>query len=170
MKIVIFSGPEASGKTTKALALQQSVSSNRERNFLILGMHLRNPDKIKSKAASGNYDTIVLDRNSIEETVHVAKMIHEAGFSGTFIATSTDPVNEEDFKGLCSSVNVNYLPNAFPGVWSSPNIKAEANRLAKEYDGLVLQCFENGNLVAYKVVFKDSQMTVIFKNRNGGVL
>lgn len=49
-------------------------------------------------------------------------------------------------------------------------IYAEAKQLAEKYNGHVLECLEHGKLVAYKVVFKESQLVVIFKNRNGGEL
>lgn len=49
-------------------------------------------------------------------------------------------------------------------------IYEEAKQLAEKYNGLVLECMEHGRHVAYKVVFKNSQLVVIFKNRNGGEL
>lgn len=49
-------------------------------------------------------------------------------------------------------------------------IYAEAKQLAEKYNGHVLNCMKYGKLVAYKVVFKESQLVVIFKNRNGGTL
>ena len=49
-------------------------------------------------------------------------------------------------------------------------IYSEAKQLAEKYNGVVLNCMEYGKLVAYKVMLKESQLVVIFKNRNVGEL
>lgn len=168
MKIVVFSGPTDSGKSTQAYQLRQSISDNPHEHKCISGYRL-SKIFLQNEAILPGVKTILCDSNSLLRAKQTAKALSEAGFNGTFIATTKETPCEDDFKNFGSQVTIHQLKR-ITGIWSRLNIKEEAQRLAEEYNGMVLDCLENGSIVAYKVVFKNSQMTVIFKNRNGGML
>lgn len=169
MKTVIFSGGEASGKTTRARALQKSISPNYCDHFT-LSYGLRRPAETWAKRVLQRKEkTVLLDEPLMEYAEDFAKSLFNGGFTGTFIVTTGEPIPDGYDFGIGVPVTIHRL-QTIENILSPPNIKNEAKRLAEKYDGLVLECSERGTRTALQVVFRDSPITVIFKNRNGGTL
>ncbi len=175
MKIVIYSGPMGSGKSYLSRKLQETISSN-PADHAEFRLNPVCPDRQRMKQlVEKQPKTILMDYGSAKHAKNIAEWLCDLGYKGTFIATTAqgERVIEAEFKGFGSSVTVHYLDKPYPPeAWSLQKVKAEAYRLAKEYNGIVLECRKKCSVgvTAYKVVFQNSQMEVKFKNRDGGML